>query len=592
MADGYVRVAMDGRIVDSNEAYRKMLGYDEAELRTRTYVDLTPERWHAMEQRIVEKQILERHHSEVYEKEYRRKNGTVFPVELRTYLVVEDGRPVGMWAIVRDITERKSTEEALAASEELFRVAFEGAPNGMALMAQDGRPLRVNPALCEFLGHPAARLLAGSWQEFTHPDDLERTAREIARARATPGARGRMEKRFLRSDGSVVWADVTTRAVRDAHDEVVHFITIVVDITARKKAEEDLRASQELFRTLADTAPVGIFRSDEQGNLIYANATCERTLGLAAGKLLGRGWLEAVHPGDRDRVDRAWREAVAGGRVYEGESRYLGPGGVVIGRALGVAVRDAAGRPTGYIGVVEDVTRARALEEQVARNARLSALGTLLSEVAHQINSPLAALRMSIEILREEVQRLPASPRAAQALDHVDVEANRVARFVRELNVVGRPDAARSRVDLGQAVERAVHWLEPGLRQGIDVVVERLESPVVIASEGQIAQLAANLVTHATQSIPAGRTGRVTVRVGTGAPGMARLEVSDDGDGTPPAELERLFEPFFQARPGGRGSGLGLSVCHAIVTALGGTIDAASEPGKGTTIRAEVPLAP
>lgn len=592
MVDGYVRVTMDGRIVESNEAYRTMLGYGEAELRSMTYVDLTPERWHAMEQRIVERQILERQYSEVYEKEYRRKDGTVFPVELRTYLTLEDGRPTGMWAIVRNVTERKRTEEALAASEELFRVAFDGAPNGMALMAPDGRPLRVNLALCELLGHPSARLLAGRWGEFTHPDDVEATARVIEHVRANPGARGRLEKRFVHGDGSIVWTEVTTRAVRDARDEVIHFITSIIDVTARKRAEEELRASQELFRTLADHAPVGIFRSDENGNLVYANSTCERTVGVAAGKLLGRGWLEAVHPDDRDRVDRMWREAVAAGRVYEGEARYLGPDGVVIAHSLGVAVRDAAGFPAGYIGVVQDITRTRALEEQVTRNARLSALGTLLAGVAHEINSPLASLRMALEILRQEVGRLAAPPRTAEAFTHVEAEADRIARFVRELNVVGRPDATRSRVDLAKVVESALRWLGPELPDGVDVRVERSSSPVVIASDGQIAQLAANLVTRAARSVPAGRRGRVTVRIGAGAPGMASLEVTDDGDEVPLTELDRVFEPFFGPHANGRGAKLGLSICHAIVTALGGTIDASSQPGNGTTIRAELPLAP
>jgi PAS domain S-box-containing protein len=592
LADGYVRVSMDGRIVETNLAYRKMLGYGDDELRSLTYVDLTPGPWHAMEQRIVERQVLERLYSGVYEKEYRRKDGTVFPVELRTYLIIEEGRPVGMWALVRDITERKRTEEALAASEDLFRVAFEGAPTGMALVAPDGRPLRVNPALCDMLGYPSARLLAGRWADFTHPEDVEPTIRGLERIRATPGASGRMEKRYVRADGSVFWADVTTRAVRDANDGVAHYISSVIDIDARKRMEEDLRASQELFRTLAENAPVGIFRADERGNLVYTNPSCTRTTGLAAGQLLGRGWLESVHPDDRERVDREWREAVAAGRVYEGEARYLGPEGVVVGRSLGVAIRDAEGRPTGYVGVVQDITRERALEKRAARAARLSSLGALMAGVAHEVNSPLASIRMSLEILRDALARLPAPPIAAKAIEHAEAETDRIARFVRDLNVVGRPDGERSRVDLAAIVDGAVAWLRRGLREGIDVRVERLDSPAVIASEGQIAQVAANLVGHAIGSIPEGRAGSVTVRVGGGGDGMARLEVVDDGVGTPPADLERMFEPFSDAHPGRPGGGLALSVCNDIVAALGGTIAAVSEPGGGTAIRVELPLAP
>jgi len=123
MRDAFVIVGMDGRVQDSNAAYREMVGYTQEELSRLTYEDLTPQKWHDVEARIVEEQILPEDSSEVYEKEYRRKDGTVFPVELRTYLIRDDaGRPHQMWAIVRDITERKQAEEK--AKKEHRETAF------------------------------------------------------------------------------------------------------------------------------------------------------------------------------------------------------------------------------------------------------------------------------------------------------------------------------------------------------------------------------------------------------------------------------------------------------------------------------------
>jgi PAS domain S-box-containing protein len=117
LMDGFVLVDMDGRIREFNETYRGMLGYDAEELQRSTYRDLTPERWHAFEGRIVREQILPLGYSEVYEKEYRRKDGSLFPVELRTFLLREDGRASGMWAIVRDITERHRIRNELQESD-------------------------------------------------------------------------------------------------------------------------------------------------------------------------------------------------------------------------------------------------------------------------------------------------------------------------------------------------------------------------------------------------------------------------------------------------------------------------------------------
>jgi PAS domain S-box-containing protein len=119
LMDGFVLVGMDGVVLESNETYRKMLGYTASELERTTYQDVTPERWHDVEARIVAEQILPRGFSDVYEKEYRRKDGTIFPVELRTFLLKEGGRPVAMWAIVRDVTEVRALQVQLALTSRL-----------------------------------------------------------------------------------------------------------------------------------------------------------------------------------------------------------------------------------------------------------------------------------------------------------------------------------------------------------------------------------------------------------------------------------------------------------------------------------------
>jgi len=118
MTEAFASVDMNGRIQEANRAFQFMLGYSEEELRQLTYMDITPEKWHELERSVIKEQVLIQGHSKIYEKEYRRKDGIVFPVEVRTFLVHDDaGKQVSMWAIVRDITERKPSREGTEGAE-------------------------------------------------------------------------------------------------------------------------------------------------------------------------------------------------------------------------------------------------------------------------------------------------------------------------------------------------------------------------------------------------------------------------------------------------------------------------------------------
>ncbi|MBF0570269.1 MAG: PAS domain-containing protein [Candidatus Omnitrophica bacterium] len=167
--DAFAVVDMKGKILECNEAYRSMLGYEMDQLKKLTYSDLTPVKWHAFEAKIIQEQVLRCGHSEVYEKEYCRKNGEIFPIEIRTFLICdEEGKPVGMWGIVRDITQRKKTESRLKESESRYHSLFAGMQEGFALheiicdgkgKPVDYRFLEINPAFENMTGMKAADII-------------------------------------------------------------------------------------------------------------------------------------------------------------------------------------------------------------------------------------------------------------------------------------------------------------------------------------------------------------------------------------------------------------------------------------------------
>jgi PAS domain S-box-containing protein len=391
--------------------------------------------------------------------------------------------------------------------------------------------------------------------------------------------------------------------------KIQHFVAVFDVITEQKRVVEALGRSEERFRTLAAFAPVGIFLTDANGNNVFLNPAGEKIVGRTAQDARGSGWSNAVHPDDRERVFQEWVGAAVAGRDFSSEYRFLAPTGKVTWvRGYGSAIRDSAGSINGYVGVFVDITELRALHGKLALAERLAAMGTLVAGIAHEMNNPLAALLadqgLAIEVVKDVMEHLQGDAAldrmsegrrlasAIEAIGDAQESAHRVAGIVRELSTFGRPDPTRTRARVTELIGGAIRWLPSTVAKTATIQVENSGAPDIVASVGQIEQVITNLITNAAQATPAGGQGVIVIHAGPGQPGMARIEVIDCGSGIQPDMLNRIFDPFVSMRPVGKGMGIGLAVCHAIVTAHGGTLMVESEVGKGSTFRVELPAAP
>jgi len=281
MTDAFVQVDLHGRIQECNRAYCEMLGYSLPELQALTYADLTPLPWHGVEVEIVERQVLTGGGSAVYEKEYRRKDGTVFPVELRTFLIRDDAdQPEAMWAIVRDITNRKQAERALAESELRYRRLHESMTDAFALVDMDGRIRECNRAYCEMLGYSVDELEALTYVDLT-PERWHEVEAEIVEREILPeGASTVYEKEYRRKDGTVFPVEMRTFLIRNDDGEPEAMWAIVRDITNRNRVQDALRRERDLLASIMDTSPAGILVADSAGRLTLSNRRAQELLGL------------------------------------------------------------------------------------------------------------------------------------------------------------------------------------------------------------------------------------------------------------------------------------------------------------------------
>jgi CheY-like chemotaxis protein len=246
--------------------------------------------------------------------------------------------------------------------------------------------------------------------------------------------------------------------------------------------------------------------------------------------------------------------------------------------------------------VGRDLTERRALEQRLTRAQRLASVGTLAAGVAHEINNPLTYVIHHLDQLEGSLTGASTMPpeRMARYARQAREGVERISRIVRDLMLFVRdPRGDDVLVDVGQALQAAVQIAEHQLRHRAQLQVELAELPQVLGAEGRLTQVFVNLLLNAAQAIPLGDAEHHCVRVEARvAVGGLRVWIRDTGPGIPLEVRELLFEPFVTTKMPGEGTGLGLWICHNIITSMGGRIDVESEPGRGTAMVIWLPAAP
>jgi PAS domain S-box-containing protein len=393
--------------------------------------------------------------------------------------------------------------------------------------------------------------------------------------------------RRRRRDGS--WFDVEVRisALRGPAGPGQGYVGVHRDVTERRLHEEAIRAAEAQIQMLTSRAPAGLFHLDAQGRVVFVNDQLCALAGMPPDRLTGGGWVEAVHPEDRERVREAWRAAWRDQGTMRAEFR-LGESWVF---ATVMTLHDDEGRKRGVAGAVADVTEAHRLQDRLAQAERLASLGKLASGMAHEINNPLASVSANLSFAAGEVKGRPELGDAAEALEEARVAAGRVARIVRELQAFAAVRDAVEPIDLREAVRAALRTVPEPLQRRARVELELGAVPPVVASMQQAQRVLQHLLVNAFQAVPEERLGAVRASTATAADGRAVVQIEDDGRGIADEDLKHVFEPFFTTRKVGDGAGLGLTVCHGLVAAMSGAIEVESALGQGSRFRVLLPPA-
>jgi PAS domain S-box-containing protein len=345
----------------------------------------------------------------------RRRDGTELPVEV-SLSPVPTPRGLFTAAAVRDLTERYRVEKAQREAEERFRLTFENAPIGMVIVGLDGRFLRVNQAFCRMLGYSEEELGQLTFLELTHPEDREVHISSLGTLSRGEIRSFQLSKRYLRKDGSAVDTILSVSTVRDAEGNQLYNIGQIEDVTERKRAEEALRRSEDHLNRAQRVAHIGSWDWDLLTNEVHRSAELYEILGTSPDPQhrLVMSYLDAVHPADRERVERIVRGAARTGTSFYIEYRSLRADGSernIVSQGEPVLHE---GRPVRMVGTLLDITERKRLEE--AREDALRWLHTVLDQCPVAIGLVHAEAPARIELNRYAQSLFGGSQEASRSL--------------------------------------------------------------------------------------------------------------------------------------------------------------------------------
>lgn len=398
----------------------------------------------------------------------------------------------------------------------------------------------------------------------------------------------------LRKDGSEFLAQISTTPLYDDLGTLRGFAKVVRDITSQRATEQELRSGEGHLRSILSTVPDAMVVIDEKGIVLSFSVAAEQLFGYREAEVVGSNVSRLMPSPDRERHDTYLHRY-----LMTGERRIIGIGRVVFGERrdgtqfpMELSVGEAGGAPRIFTGFIRDLTERRRteakfeeLQSELIHVSRVSAMGTMASTLAHELNQPITAVANYVEGVRELLSKPDSDdfPMIREALNDAAKEAMRAGHIVRRLrDFVARGDLEKRLENLTILInEAAVLGLIGTSEKGVAVAFDLdADASPVLVDKVQIQQVLINLMRNAVEAMSTTNERRLLISSRRDAPGYARVSVEDTGPGIASEIAADLFTAFVSTKADGMG--LGLSICRTIVEANGGSIWAEPRDGGGT----------
>jgi PAS domain S-box-containing protein len=578
-------ITLDGTILTVNRSFADLLGLSFSDVvgrRLDEFIELSDSGDRKAAQESLPRFLERRRWTGVVRAKVKRRGSTHY-FDCVLHAIVRDDVVHGISGLARDITRERENETQ-------FTELFETLREGVYLASADDRITEVNPALAQMLGFAGKEEILRSELSAFYQNAADRAV-ERTKLDDLGFLRAREVTLKHRKDSREIIALHTTAVIRDPSGKFVRYQGTFVDVTEQREMERRLHREQEFARRLMDSFPDLVVTLDAESRYTFASPQIVDLLGYRPEDLIGKKVGRRTDPHDRAAMLELFEDLISG-RRSNGQIEYRTQhknGTWRLFRASARPLHDEAGRTTGVIASVRDITDQQRLQQQLIQSERLAAMGQMIAGVAHELNNPLTAILGVTELMRDQA----SNENAHRQLDLAHRQARRAAHIVESLLVFSRPATPRNALlHLSDLLHRTLQLHEHSLRSNniqVDIVA-RPDLPTVLGDSNQLTQVFLNLIVNAEQAIREIRE-QGTLRIRLGVVGdRVLITFQDDGVGIRRETLPRIFDPFFTTKRPGRGTGLGLSICMAIVREHNGDISAQPLPDGGSVFTVSLPI--
>lgn len=586
---------LDGRFTHLNASFERTLGWTDADLIGKPFLEIV----HPDDREAAGRTMEGLRGNSVtagFENRCLCKGGGSKWISWSAHLAA-DGPSI--YAIGRDITGLKAVEAELRRSERMYRYLLEVANEGVMAIDASSAITFVNERFLNMLGYRPEEVIGEQILNFVDPQDVPFVLERIGRRMR--GVEEQYDVRLVRKDGQRIVTMINAAPMHDDEKRYIGSLSLITDVTEKRRMESALMEEKERLRVTLRSIGDGVIVTDDVGRVVLMNDVAETLTGWKQEEAMSQPLekvFNIINEVTGARCENPAEKVLREGRIVglanhtiliakDGTRRVLGDSGAPI--------RDDKGKTLGVVLVFRDETGIRQMETEMAKMQRLESIGVLAGGIAHDFNNYLTAIEGNIALAKMKLG--PGNKAVVDRLSDAEKASVMARSLTKQLLVFSKGgEPVKKMSDIGMLLADSLRITLAGSNVNHSLDIDPDLCPVEV-DEGQIGQVFNNIILNAKDAMPGGGTIKVSAKNVNLKPDEVRscsagdyisISITDHGSGIPASDIEKVFDPYFSTKTGGRG--LGLAIVHSIMARHDGAVQISSEVGRGTTVTLYLPV--